>query len=71
MAISEAQKKASYKWRAEKVHRVALDFTLSDYDRVKTAADAAGVPVGTFCRSAIWAAVGDGAGMDPEEKNEK
>jgi len=71
MARTDAQKRATNKWRAEKMHRVALDFTLSDYDRVKTAADAAGVPVGTFCRSAIWAAVGDGAGMDPEEKSEK
>lgn len=50
---TEAQKRASNKWRAEKMHRVAIDYTLADYEVVKMAADAAGLPVGTFCREAI------------------
>ena len=50
---TEAQKRASNKWRAEKMHRVAIDYTLSDYEIVKAAAEVAGVPVGTFCREAI------------------
>lgn len=66
MAITEAQKKASYKWRSEKVHRVALDFTLADYDRVKAAADAAGLPVGTYCRRAIDQTIR--GGLDPAQK---
>lgn len=57
MSRTEAQKKAAHKWRAEKMHRVALDYTLSDYARVKQAADAAGLPVGTFCRGAIEKAI--------------
>ena len=63
MARTDAQKRATNKWRAEKMHRVALDFTLSDYDRVKAAADAAGLPVGTYCRRAIDKAIR--GGLDP------
>lgn len=53
MPRTEAQRRAANKWRAEKVHRVALDFTLADYDKVRAAADAEGLPVGTFCRRAV------------------
>lgn len=50
---SEAQKRASNKWRATKMHRIAIDYTLADYEEVKQAAERAGLPVGTFCRQAI------------------
>ena len=58
--ISEAKKRADKKYRAARLHRVALDYTHADYDRVKAAADAAGVPVGTFCRAAIEKAINAG-----------
>ena len=53
MKVTEAQRRANKKWRTEKMHRIAVDCTLADYETIKRAADAAGVPVGTFSRAAI------------------
>lgn len=60
MPKTEAQKRAINKWRAEKMHRIAIDCTLSDYDTISGAARSAGLPVGTFCRRAVMAAARDG-----------
>ena len=50
---SEAQKRAINKWRATKMHRVAIDYTIADYEEVKEAAERAGLPIVTFCREAV------------------
>ena len=60
MPRSEAKRRADNKWRAEKMHRIAIDCTLADYDRIAAAAGSAGIPVGTFCRRAIMAAADQG-----------
>ena len=64
MPKTEAQKRAINKWRNEKMHCIAIDCTLQDYDTIASAARSAGVPVGTFCRRAIMAAVRDGLPED-------
>lgn len=64
MIKTEAQKRAEKKWRAEKMHRIAIDCTLSDYDRISAAAAASGQKIGTFCRAAIMQAV---QGSEPGE----
>ena len=54
--------KAARKYKAAHIRRIVLDVQLSEYDRIKAAADAAGLPVNTWIKQAIRAALGDSSG---------
>lgn len=51
-------KKNQYKYDKEHLKRIPLDVQRSDYDRIKAAADAAGLPVNTWIKSVMFAALG-------------
>ena len=53
LIYSDATKRATYKYHAAKIKRVPLDMQLSDYERVKAAADRAGLAVNTWIKQAI------------------
>jgi hypothetical protein len=54
---------ANYEYRKKNFRRVTVDFPFSDYERIKAAADADGLPVNTWIKNAIRAALGpDAAG---------
>lgn len=70
MSITEAQKRAAYKYKAENIKRVPLDMQNKDYDALKAAADSAGIGVNAYIKAAIRekmsrdAAAGEGGGGD-------
>ena len=53
LAYSETAKKATYKYHAAKIKRVPLDMQLSDYARIKAAADSSGETVNGWIKRAI------------------
>lgn len=53
MSRTEAQKQAEYRYRKNKVKRVALNFTLADFAPIASAASASGLPVNTYIKQAI------------------
>lgn len=53
-------KKNQYKYDKEHLKRIPLDVQRADYERIKAAADAAGVPVNTWIKNLMWSALGDG-----------
>ncbi len=53
MTRTRASNQAQYKYNAAHLKRVPLDMQLSDYEMLKAAADAAGVPVNAYIKQAI------------------
>ena len=53
MKYNEKTKLRSYKYHDEHIKRVPLDMQISDYEILKSAADAAGVPVNRYIKEAI------------------
>ena len=53
MTYSEAQNRATQKYKKTKCHRVPLDLRNEDYDRIKSAADAAGESVSGYIKEAV------------------
>ena len=53
MTYSESSYKASVKYRAANIRRVPLDMQISEYEDLRQAAAAAGVPVNTYIKQAI------------------
>ena len=53
MTISDAQKRAVYKYAKTHLKRVPLDVTKEKYDAIKAAADANGESVNGFIKAAI------------------
>lgn len=49
----EGRKKSAIKYTKEKRKRVELNLSLEQYEKWKTAADAAGQPIGTFIKDAV------------------
>lgn len=50
---TEASKRAAAKYAKKNLKRIPLDVQLSDYERIKAAAAAAGEPVNTYIKTAI------------------
>ena len=53
MAISDAQKRAVYKYTKEHLKRIPLDVTKDKYAEIKAAADDLGESVNGFVKTAI------------------
>lgn len=53
MSISESQRQATYKYRAKKIKRVPLDMQNEEYEKLKSAASAAGESVNGYIKRAI------------------
>ena len=60
MPITDAQRRAVYKYKAENIKRVPLEMQKSDYDALKAAADAVGKPVNRYIKDAIAEAMARG-----------
>lgn len=62
-------KQNQYKYDKTHLKRIPLDVQRAEYERIKAAADGAGLPVNTWVKNAIRAALaaGDGAGAAPGE----
>ena len=48
---------SNYDYRKKNLRRVTVDFPFPDYDRIKAAADGAGLPVNTWIKSVLFAAL--------------
>lgn len=57
MAYTEASKRATIKYQREHLKQVPIRFQFSEYEELKHAADQAGLPVATFMKQAIRAAI--------------
>lgn len=57
---TDARKRANIKYARKNLKRIPLDVQLSEYDRIKAAADAAGEPVNTYIKNAINARLESG-----------
>lgn len=53
MPITDAQRRAVYKYKAENIKRVPLEMQNSEYAALKAAADAVGKPVNRYIKDAI------------------
>ena len=53
MAYTEAQKRATLKYKAKAYKRIPLDVPVEKYEEIKRAADAAGESVNGFIKAAI------------------
>lgn len=51
---------AQYRYHEKAIKRIPLDVQKTEYERIKAAAVAAGLPVNTWIKNAIRAALGDG-----------
>lgn len=60
MPYSEAQKKATEKYRQANYKRIPLDVPKEKYDQIKTAADAAGESVNGYIKKAVDARIESG-----------
>lgn len=60
MARTAADNLAQYKYNKAHLKRIPLDVQRAEYERIKAAAGAAGLPVNTWIKNAIRAAMGDG-----------
>lgn len=58
MAYSEAQRKATDKYKAANYKRIPLDVPIKEYDAIKEAATAAGVSVNGIIREAVKEKIG-------------
>lgn len=58
MSMSDERKEYLYKYQKEKLKRIPLDVQKSDYDRIKAAADNAGMTVNGFIKSVLWDRIG-------------
>lgn len=63
MALSEARKRATYKYISKAYDRIVLNLPRGERDRIKTAAGEAGESVNAYIKRAI------SAQMQREEKN--
>lgn len=63
MALSEARKRATYKYISKAYDRIVLNLARGERDRIKTAASEAGESVNAYIKRAI------SAQMQREEKN--
>lgn len=63
MALSEARKRATYKYISKAYDRIVLNLPRGERDRIKTAASEAGESVNAYIKRAI------SAQMQREEKN--
>lgn len=54
MAYDEKTYQASRRYKEKNIKRVPLDMQLSDYEKLKTAADAANEKVNQYIKTAIW-----------------
>lgn len=57
---NESRKQSMMKYAKKNLKRIPLDVQLSEYDRIKAAADAAGEPVNTYIKNAINARLESG-----------
>ena len=57
MAISEAKKRADAKYRSAKRRQIQLDMSIADYERIKAHCEALGVPLATWIKRLIQAAL--------------
>ena len=48
---------AEYRYKSKAIKRIPLDVQKTDYERIKAAADAAGLPVNTWIKSILFAAL--------------
>lgn len=62
MARTAADNLAQYKYNKSHLKRIPLDVQRAEYERIKAAAVAAGLPVNTWIKNAIRAALGDASG---------
>lgn len=53
MTVTEAQKKATTKYKEKNIKRIPLDVQREKYDEIKAAADHAGETVNGFIKKAI------------------
>lgn len=53
MAYSEAQKRASMKYKKRSIKQVNLEYKLEDYEPIAQAAADAGEPVATYIKNAV------------------
>lgn len=60
MPYSEAQKKATEKYRQANYKRIPLDVPKEKYDQIKAAADAAGESVNGYIKKAVDARIESG-----------
>lgn len=54
MTYTAAGYKAAKKYKADKVKRIPLDVQMTDYERIKAAAAAAGESVNGFIKKAVF-----------------
>lgn len=59
-----ANNPAQYRYKKEALKRIPLDVQRADYDRIKAAADVAGLPVNAWIKSILFAAL-DASGAGP------
>ena len=52
----------NYAYKGKNIKRIPLDVQRAEYEQIKAAADGAGLPVNTWIKNALRAALGDGAG---------
>ena len=50
----------NYAYKEKNIKRIPLDVQKTEYERIKAAAVAAGLPVNTWIKNAIRGALGDG-----------
>lgn len=67
MARTAADNQAQYKYNKLHIKRIPLDVQRAEYDVIKSAADRAGLPVNTWIKNAIRAALGDASGAPGED----
>ena len=53
MPQSDAQKKASVKYKQKSIKRIPLDMQIDEYERLKEHVDKLGIPVNTYIKELI------------------
>ena len=70
MPRTAADNQAQYRYNKKALKRIPLDVQRADYDRIKAAADAAGVPVNTWIKSILFGALdASGAAAAPGDSS--
>lgn len=64
MAYTESGKQASYKYRKQNIRRLSLDYRLPEFEEVKAAAAAAGMPAAAYVKAAVAAYGKQGGASD-------
>ena len=57
MPVSEAKKRADAKYRAAKRKQIQLDYSIEEFEAIKSHCESRRVPVATWCKNAISAAI--------------